>query len=125
MRSRNTDDSARRPDFELGDRNGTTCEPAFTEFAAKLLRDLGYDVHVNRMFRGAEIVRAFSAPCDGHHCLQIEVNKDLYMEEATGTLLPSFDRLRANLAGFLDRLGDFAAARACRPDTAISRSPPG
>ncbi len=126
MRSRNTDDGTRRPDFELGDRNGTTCTPEFTGFAAELLSDLGYDVHVNRMFRGAEIIRAYAAPDDGHHCLQIEVNKDLYMDESTRTLLPAFDRLRSDLATVLDRLGDFAAAHAAPGrNSAVSRNPRG
>lgn len=130
MRSRNRDDGKRRPDIELGDRNGTTCEPEFTDFAARSLDRLGYEVHTNRMFRGAEIVRAFSEPDNGHHCLQIEINKDLYLDEATNTLLPAFRSLRADLLRFLERLAEFAAERAgarqgLRGKTPVSQTPPG
>ena len=39
-----------RPHFCLGDRDGTTCEPAFTRFVADELRAMGYDVTVNEPY---------------------------------------------------------------------------
>src|SRR3546814_13259653 len=71
------------PDFVLGDRDGTTSDPAFREFVAAWLRERGYDVSVNDPYKGVELVRAFGRPADGRHSLQSEINRKLYMDEAT------------------------------------------
>ena len=74
-------EGAVRADFVLGDRDGTTCEAAFTEFVRETLAGMGYSVKVNDPYKGVELVRAFSDPKRGRHSLQIEINKRLYMEE--------------------------------------------
>ena len=89
-----------RADFVLGDRDGTTCEPEFTLFVAKTLRDMGYDVKVNDPYKGVELVRAFSDPASNRHSLQIEVNRKLYMHEGTREKSSGFARLK----GDIDRL---------------------
>ena len=85
-------------DFVLGDRDGTTCEPDFTDFVARFLRGLGYDVRVNEGYKGVEIVRRQGRPAERRHSLQIEVDRALYMDQKTLEKLPGFDRLQADLA---------------------------
>lgn len=92
----------RRADVVLGDRDGTTCAPRFTAFVRDHLAALGYDVVVNHPFKGVELVRAFAAPAAGFHSLQLEVNKRLYMDEATLQTHAGFHRLQADLMGLLD-----------------------
>lgn len=75
--------NVRRADFVLGDRDGTTCSPDFTEAVAACLRDLGYSVAINDPYKGVELVRAYSDPAAGRHSLQIEINRRLYMNETT------------------------------------------
>jgi N-formylglutamate deformylase len=41
-----------RADFVLGDRDGTTCDPAFTAFVRETLEALGYAVKVNDPYKG-------------------------------------------------------------------------
>ena len=86
-----------RADFVLGDRDGTTCDPRFTEFVRATLAAMGYDVKVNDPYKGVELVRAFSDPRSGRHSLQIEINKRLYMDEETLAKSPGFPRLQARL----------------------------
>ena len=112
MGSRSREDMTRRPDIVLGDRDGTTCEADFTVFAAEVLGGLGYKVRTNHIFKGVELVRAFSAPDAGRHCLQIEVNKDVYIDEATRCLRPDFASVCADLSHLIDRLAAFAEERA-------------
>ncbi len=71
-----------RADFVLGDRDGTTCDPAFTEFVRATLVSMGYVVSVNDPYKGVELVKAYSKPANGRHSLQVEINKRLYMDEA-------------------------------------------
>jgi N-formylglutamate amidohydrolase len=94
----------RRADVVLGDRDGTTCAPAFTAFVRDHLAARGYEVKVNDPFKGVELVRAFADPAAGVHSLQLEVNKRLYMNEATLRTHDGFARLQADLMGLLDAI---------------------
>ena len=98
-----------RADIVLGDRDGTTCDPALTAFVAGQLRGAGYDVRVNDPFKGVELVRAFASPAAGRHSLQLEVNKRLYMDQGTRERHAGFDRLQADLMRLVDALIDRAA----------------
>ena len=101
-----------RADFVLGDRDGTTCDAAFTQEVAGALRGMGYDVKINDPYKGVELVRAFSDPRGGRHSLQVEVNRRLYMDERTREKTPGFAKLQADLGRLLERVGSFASARA-------------
>jgi N-formylglutamate deformylase len=98
-------------DFVLGDRDGTTCAPEFTDFVAGVLRGLGYDVRVNEGYKGVEIVRRQGRPAERRHSLQIEVDRALYMDQKTLEKLPGFERLRADLARLVAALGEFVRAQ--------------
>jgi len=100
-----------RADFVLGDRDGTTCEPAFTELAAKTLRAMGYDVKVNDPYKGVELVRAFSDPAANRHSLQVEVNRKLYMDERTREKSAGFEKLRADIGRLLEAVAAYATQR--------------
>ncbi|HWH39074.1 MAG TPA: N-formylglutamate amidohydrolase, partial [Usitatibacter sp.] len=98
-----------RPDFVLGDRDGTTCEAPFTQFVARTLEEMGYVVKLNDPYKGVELVRAFSDPAAGRHSLQVEVNRRLYMDERTREKLAGFEKLRANLARLVQAVAQYAA----------------
>lgn len=100
-----------RGDFIIGDRDGTTCDPEFTDVAARLLRGLGYDVRINEGFKGVEIVRRYGRPAERRHSLQIEVDRALYMNQKTLEKLPGFDRLKADLAAFVAAMAAYVRSR--------------
>jgi N-formylglutamate amidohydrolase len=97
-------DGKPRADIVLGDRDGTTCAPDFTAFVRDTLAGHGYRVQVNDPFKGVELVRAQGHPARGRHSLQLEVNKRLYMDEATLQKHEGFDRLQADLMALLDAI---------------------
>jgi N-formylglutamate amidohydrolase len=86
-----------RADFVLGDRDGTTCEPGFTELVAGTLRQFGYRVALNDPFKGAELVRRIGHPAQHRHSLQIEVNRGLYMDEDRIERTAGFERLKTDI----------------------------
>ena len=93
-----------RADIVLGDRDGTTCDPGFTEFVRATLAGMGYDVRVNDPYKGVELVRAYSNPRANRHSLQVELNKRLYMDEATLERTAGFGELQRNLHALLEAL---------------------
>lgn len=106
-----SDPGAPRGDFVLGDRDGTTCAPEFTDFVARVLRGRGYDVRINDPYKGVEIVRRHGRPAENRHSLQIEVNRRLYMDEATLTKNGGYAKLAADLAHLVEALASFARGK--------------
>lgn len=94
-------------DFVLGDRNGTSCDPEFTRMVEGMLRDLGYSVSINDPYKGAEILSRYGRPEHGRHSLQIEIRRDVYMDEKTRKPHEGFETLRANLALVTKSLVDY------------------
>jgi N-formylglutamate deformylase len=104
----------RRADFVLGDRDGTTCSPAFTEFVRASLAAMGYEVAVNDPYKGVELVRAYSDPRRRRHSLQVEINKRLYMDEASRSKHAGFAPLQADLGRLVEAINDFVAQELAR-----------
>jgi N-formylglutamate amidohydrolase len=98
-------------DFVLGDRDGTTCEPEFTDFVARELRDHGYAVRINEVYKGVEIVKRQGRPAMRRHSLQIEVDRALYMDQKTLKKSPGFYRVQADITEIIEALASFASAR--------------
>ncbi len=99
------------PDFVLGDRDGSTSDPAFREFVAAWLRERGYDVTVNDPYKGVELVRAYGRPAEGRHSLQVEINRKLYMDETTLRPSAGYAKLKSDLRGLTAALLDWTRAQ--------------
>ncbi len=102
-----------RPDFVLGDLDGTSCAPEFTATVQEFLTGRGYSVAVNDPYKGMELVRASGDPARRRHSLQVEVNRKLYMDETTrepnagyADLRGTFDALSEHLAGYVVSLSE-------------------
>jgi len=100
-----------RADFVLGDRDRTTCDPAFTEFVRQALVSMGYAVKVNDPYKGVELVRAYSDPARGRHSLQVEINKRLYMDEERCVPNAGYATLQRNLFTLVEAVRDFIRKR--------------
>ena len=109
----NADDPGRvRADFVLGDRDGTTCAPAFTSLVAETVRGMGYTVAVNDPYKGVELVRRHGRPAERRHSLQIEIKRTLYMDEDSLEPNAGYARLERDLARLMDVVAGFVSDRA-------------
>jgi N-formylglutamate amidohydrolase len=68
-------------DIALGDRFGRSCAPAVVERVEAILRRNGFRVARNRPYAGGHITARYGRPETGVHALQVEVRRDLFMEE--------------------------------------------
>jgi N-formylglutamate deformylase len=100
-----------RPDFVVGDLNGTSADAAFTDTAAGLLRELRFTVAVNQPYAGGRIVRVLGDPAAGVHSIQIEINRRLYLDEPHAVKSDRFLGMRADLDRFTRRLAQVARDR--------------
>ena len=106
-----------RPDFVLGDRYGTSCAESVTWAACEFLTALGYEVEINKPYAGGFITEHYGRPDMGLHAIQIEINRALYMNEATLQKYARFDRVAGDLASFISRFVSI-------PDTGLATARP-
>ncbi|MEX3923620.1 N-formylglutamate amidohydrolase [Paraburkholderia sp. BR10936] len=107
----NVDSGEARPDFVISDRRGTTSDPAFTQWVAEHFAAAGYRVQINEPYQGGDLLRAVSDPARNRHSIQIELNRALYMDEATCSKHAGFDTLKRDLDAFADALAHRVRAR--------------
>lgn len=86
-----------RPDIILGDRFGSSCAPELTEIFADELRRAGLVVGRNRPYAGGYITEHYGRP-PHIHAIQLEINRALYMDEATYQRTSGFKQLKARLS---------------------------
>lgn len=98
------DRDARRTDIVLGDCFGNSCAPLVMESADRFLRGLGYTVSRNSPYAGGYTTRHYGRPRQGIHALQIEISRDLYMDEATLSRLPFLDVLARHMNEMVDSI---------------------
>ena len=92
-----------RSDFVIGDRHGTACASELSRNAARLLRELGYSVEINKPYAGGFITQHYGRPQKGLHAIQIEINRGLYMDEVRMQKNDGFYELQNDLALFANR----------------------
>lgn len=93
------------PEIVLGDCYGNACAPAVIDAAEEFLRGLGYAVSRNNPYAGGYTTRHYGRPRQGIHALQIEIARDLYMDEAALSRLPYLDVLARHMTELVDTLG--------------------
>ncbi len=92
-------------DFVIGDRDGSTADPALSQRICAHLRACGYSVDYNHPYKGVELVRRYGDPAAHRHSIQVEINRKLYMDEATLALDPAGTaRLKGNLRSLVTML---------------------
>lgn len=101
----------RAPDVVLGDRFGASAAPAIVEQIAAAFEAEGLRVGRNSPFAGAFISQRYGRPAFGQHAVQVEIDRSLYMDEATLTPRPDFDSFKSLITRVMVRL-----TRICRPD---------
>ena len=81
----------------LGDRYGGSCSPLVTGTVEKALEAMGYKVARNAPYAGGYTTEHYGRPQRRTHALQVEINRALYLDEATLSLTEGFTRLKADL----------------------------
>jgi N-formylglutamate deformylase len=88
-------------DFVIGDRDGSTADPLLSRLLCERLGELGYRVEYNHPYKGVELVRRYGNPARGRHSIQVEINRKLYMDEATLQPHAGFAQLREHLRAII------------------------
>ena len=95
---------ARRPDFILGDRFGKSCAPALIDAVQGELTARGYSVTRNHPYAGGYTTQHYGQPDYGVQALQIEINRDLYVNPVNLTPKPGYETLKRDLRAVVAKL---------------------
>lgn len=112
-RQEHADPGRPRADVVPGDRLGKSCAAGLSRLVGEHFRARGLTVTFNEPYRGGYITAHHGRPADHYHAIQIELRRDLYMDEASFTPLPDkLARLRSVLAELLRALDGYDPRRA-------------
>lgn len=91
------DPGFRRVDMVLGNCHGTSCASAVTELVEDALAQQGYATTRNKPYAGGYTTHHWGRPSQGIHALQIEINRELYMNELKIEPGPGLDEMTAKM----------------------------
>jgi len=94
-------------DFVLGDRDGTTSDPAFVDLLEHELRERGYTVARNDPYKGVQLIATIGQPALKRYSLQIEIRRPIYMDEVTRERNANFSIVQADLAAVTQTLARY------------------
>ena len=94
-------------DFVLGDRDGTTCDPTLVGVIEDFLRAAGHTVARNEPFKGVALIERVGRPHENRNSIQIEINRKLYMNEATYEKTEGFNELKDTLESLTLHIAQF------------------
>lgn len=95
------------PDLILGSADQTSASPELITLALQQLGSSSYSLQHNTPFKGGYITRHFGRPAVQQHTLQLEMTKDVYMDDTEQHYDPArADRMRTLLRQTLLKLGE-------------------
>lgn len=97
-----------RPHVVIGDRFGASADTAFVQRIEALFRAEGLTVARNSPFAGAYTVQHYGRPGRGHHAIQIEIDRSLYMNEAAILPHEGYEAFRALITRVIAGIADIA-----------------
>ena len=97
---------AGRPDVVLGDRFGAAAGALIVDRIEAAFRKAGLTVARNAPFAGAYITQTYGRPLRNRHAVQIEIDRGLYMDEATVRPNAGFKPLQSLLATVIEEVTD-------------------
>lgn len=100
-----------RPQIDIGTRSGESCASDLSDKMAELFEARGYEVGINKRFAGGEVTLRYGWPELDQHIFQVELRRDLYMDEATRARNENFLKVKADCAAILRDFKDYVAAR--------------
>lgn len=100
-----------RPDVVLGDRFGASAGAEVVDIVESALVSAGLRVARNAPFAGAYIAQAYGRPARGQHVVQIEIDRSLYMDEASIRPNAGFAQLQSILAQVVAEIAAYGRAQ--------------
>jgi len=96
----------KKPEIVLGDRFGMACASDLIEAVEAEFVSAGLRVARNLPFAGAHVAQRYGRPAAGHHAVQIEIDRSVYMDEASLRPNNNFDPFRNALQTLIANIAE-------------------
>ncbi|MFY0659839.1 MAG: N-formylglutamate amidohydrolase [Shimia sp.] len=101
-----------RPEIVLGDRFGAAADVELVDQIEAAFLKAGFVVSRNTPFAGAYVTQHYGRPLKAQHAIQIEIDRSLYMDEATIQPHADYENFRARLTSVVAQIAALG-----KPDT--------
>lgn len=101
-----TRSNAPTPEVVLGDRFGASADTEIVDRIEAAFAAEGLRVGRNAPFAGAYIAQQYGRPAQRQHCVQIELDRALYMDEATMEQKPEFAEVQRMMTRIMAEIVD-------------------
>ena len=91
------DTGRKRPDIVLGTCDKNSTKERFIKKVFNLFKQTGFDVRIDWPYKGGYITQTYGDPEKNQHVIQVEINRDIYMDEKTKNKTPEFESLQLKL----------------------------
>ena len=92
------------PDMVLGNRHGLSAAARISDAVCAAVEGEGWRIRRNSPFSGAYICAAYGRPAQNVHVVQLEIDRSLYMDEASIMMRPDFSKFADRMARVVARL---------------------
>ncbi len=99
------------PEVVLGDRFGTAASADVMDHVEAAFSQVGLRVVRNAPFAGAYIAQTYGRPARNQHVVQVEIDRALYMDEATIAPHADFPAFRALMGDVVAEIAAFGRSR--------------
>ncbi|GAC18631.1 N-formylglutamate amidohydrolase [Paraglaciecola arctica] len=107
----NIDSGLLRPDIILGDNDGTSASAEFVQVIEDAFIERGYKVVRNTPYKGGYLVTHYAEVANNRHSMQIEVNRNLYMNELSFTPNANFTSFQADLNWVSAKIAEYVSSQ--------------
>ena len=90
-----------RAEIVVSDFNGKSSNAKFKDLVVEAYTQAGFQVAYNWPYIGGRVTQQYGQPQNGQHAIQVELRRNLYMDEITKQLLPSHYDLSQRLGAAL------------------------
>lgn len=101
----------RAPTWCLATATAWSAAARISEAVCEAIEDEGWRIRRNSPFSGAYICSAYGRPAQNIHVVQLEIDRSLYMDEATITPRADFDGFAKRMERVVARLATLGADR--------------
>ena len=103
------DPGEHRKDVVISDSKGKSCAAPFKDWVIESFQHEGFSVAYNWPYFGGRLTEQYGQPQQRHHVVQVELNRALYMNEATKQINADWKIIEARLFRVVRRIKDAAA----------------
>lgn len=77
------DPGEKRADIVISDQNGQSAMKPYVDLIIESYKAAGFNVAYNWPYIGGRVTETYGQPAKNQHCVQVELRRDLYMDEVT------------------------------------------